>query len=105
MASPGAGAAAGGVDEDAVVGAFGGSAVEYGGVAESGALESGLELSDGGGAGVVGGDFAAGLEGFGELESFASGSGAGVEPVSCRAVFEELEEDLGGYVLDLDEAF
>ena len=106
-AAPGAGAGAGGVDEDAVVKRLSGgraSGGRDGDIGEAGALGAGGEFAEGGGANIVGGDAAGGAEEAGELQGFAAGAGAGVEPVAAGGEVGGGEDELGAKVLDLDEA-
>ncbi len=104
-AAPGAGAAARGVDEDAVVEIGGGGCgAENADVFQVGASGAGGEFGEGGGADIVRVDFGGGAEEVGELKGFAAGAGAGVEPATARRKRGGFEEKLGAEVLDFDEA-
>ncbi len=80
-ASPCARAAARGVDQDSVLGA-GGFAGEDADVGDAGAGGPGAEFVECGRTNIVGINATIGADQAGELEGFAAGAGAGIEPLT-----------------------
>lgn len=102
-ATPSAGSAARGVDEDAVV-KGGGSGGQDRDVGETGAGGANLEFFERACADIVGVDVAGGAEDRGELERFAAGAGAGVQPAAAGWNCGRGKNHLRAEVLDLNEA-